>query len=84
LIIFDDATLKGLRRSLPIGNPSQPFQSCDYIKNVPYPQGFKPNPGLKFANAFGVLSTTHNLQFWPIANDAETLQSPVSYGLMSR
>jgi hypothetical protein len=38
------------------GNPmrSQLLQSCDKTKHASYPQGFKANPGLEFANTFGV------------------------------
>jgi hypothetical protein len=56
-IVIIPATLKGLRRCLAI-TPSQHFQGCEEFMLANEIQGFKANPGLKFANAFSVIFTT--------------------------
>jgi hypothetical protein len=48
------ATLKGLRRHAIDLKPSQPFRVANRQNRTLIPQGFKANPGLEFANTFGV------------------------------
>ena len=53
--VFEDATLKGLRRRprnrIPVATPSELRPNECAL----YSQGFKANPGLKLANAFSVM-----------------------------
>ncbi len=60
------ATPKGLRRSLRIiRKPLQLLQSCGPNKHALYSQGFKANPGLEFANTFGVI-VDHTCWQWRV------------------
>jgi len=62
--LFQDATLKGLRRRPSSLNPVATPSELRSDKCALFTQGFKANPGLKLANAFSVIAGVARAQPW--------------------